>query len=81
MRVTAKFKVYSVSTIDYGTGKETQVDMSPDYAEGRNAEWAAATPTGNIRLTISPTKTSATNLFKPGTALTVTFEAEDKDVS
>ncbi len=46
--VTAKFKVGRISDM----GWATEVELTPDYADGRNKEWAAATPAGMIRMTI-----------------------------
>lgn len=46
--VSAKFKVSRVNQM----GWATEVEMTPDYAEGRNKEWAEATPAGMIRMTI-----------------------------
>lgn len=61
--VTAKFKVSRVSAfgtsfpeflekLEAGEAVQAEVEMTPDYAQGKNAEWAAATPSGVIRLTI-----------------------------
>lgn len=68
--VTAKFKVNRVSPMAWAT----EVEMTPDYAQGRNAEWAAATPAGMIRLTVANDKAAA--LFEEGAPYTVTFERE-----
>jgi len=51
-----------------------EVELVPDYGEGRNAEWAAATPAGMIRLTIK--NELAADQFEEGQAYTVTFEKE-----
>lgn len=48
MAVTAKFKVSRKANM----GWATEVELTPDYADGRNKEWAEATPAGMIRLTI-----------------------------
>lgn len=82
MAVTAKFKVARKiplgPTFDAETGKwsETapwgwEIELTPDYAEGRNAEWAAATPSGMIRMTIK--NELAAEQFGAGDAYTVTF--------
>lgn len=71
MRVTAKFKANRVTPM----GWATEVEMTPDYAQGRNSEWAAATPAGMIRLTVANEK--AASLFVEGKPYTVTFEAEE----
>jgi len=70
MVVTAKFKVSRKS--DMGWAHE--VELVPDYAQGRNAEWAEATPAGMIRLTIK--NELAAEQFAEGEAYTVTFERE-----
>ena len=48
MAVSAKFVVSRITDM----GWATEVEMTPDYAHGRNKEWAAATPAGMIRMTI-----------------------------
>jgi hypothetical protein len=70
MAVTAKFKVHRQLQYDWAT----EVELVPDYAEGRNKEWAAATPAGMIRMTIK--NEVAAEQFKEGQAFTVTFEPE-----
>jgi hypothetical protein len=70
MKVTAKFKVNRATKM----GWATEVEMTPDYADGRNAEWAELTPAGMCRLTIK--NELAAQEFTEGRALTVTFEAE-----
>jgi hypothetical protein len=68
MPVSAKFKVARVIPSDWAT----EVEMTPDYAQGRNKEWSEATPSGTIRLTI--TNKAAIDQFPQGSAQTVTFE-------
>lgn len=70
MAVTAKFKVTRRSEMGWGT----EVEMTPDYAQGRNAEWATATPAGMIRMTIKNDDTAA--MFPEGSFQTVTFVQE-----
>jgi hypothetical protein len=69
--VTAKFKVNRVSNMDWAT----EIEMVPDYAEGRNKEWEAATPAGMIRMTIK--NELAAKQFKEGQPVTVIFAPED----
>lgn len=71
MAVTAKFRVSRRTEMDWAT----EVELVPDYAQGRNAEWAAATPAGMIRMTIK--NELAAKQFADGQPFTVTFEAED----
>lgn len=68
--VTAKFKVARKTDM----GWATEIELTPDYAQGRNAEWAEATPAGMIRLTIK--NELAAEQFTEGAAYTVTFEIE-----
>jgi hypothetical protein len=71
-RVTAKFKV--ARKTDMGWAHE--VEFTPDYADGRNAEWAEATPAGMIRMTIK--NEVAAEQFEEGAPYTVTFEREQE---
>lgn len=50
--------------------------FQPDYGQGRNAEWAAATPA--LALSMSIKKELADKLRK-GQRFTVTFTPEDED--
>lgn len=68
--VTAKFKVSRKADMNWAH----EVELVPDYAEGRNKEWAAATPAGMIRLTIK--NELAAEQFVEGQGYTVTFQAE-----
>lgn len=69
--VTAKFKVARKSDMDWAH----EVELTPDYAGGRNAEWAAATPAGMIRLTIK--NELAADQFTVGASYTVTFQIDE----
>lgn len=44
--------------------------FSPDYAEGRNAEWALATPSLSLTMTVNG---DAAQHFAAGTAYTLQF--------
>lgn len=70
MAVTAKFKVSRRTEMDWAT----EIELTPDYAQGRNSEWAAATPAGMIRMTIK--NELAAERFQQGDSFTVTFEKE-----
>lgn len=74
MAVTAKFKVSRKVDYDYAA----EIEFVPDYAQGRNAEWAAATPAGMIRMTVG--NPAAREQFVEGAAYTVTFEKEEEVV-
>ena len=81
--VTAKFKVSRVSPMGGGTRTNadgtteevepwaTEVEMTPDYAQGANKQWAEATPAGMCRLTI--TNKAALELLPLGEELTIYF--------
>jgi hypothetical protein len=80
MSVTAKFKVSRISDMGWGT----EIEMVPDYANGRNKEWATSTPAGMIRMTIK--NDLAAEVFKKdidengsqtGKAFTILFEPEE----
>jgi len=71
MAVTAKFKVARRTDMNWAT----EIELVPDYAQGRNAEWAEATPAGMIRLTIK--NELAAQQFEEGAAYTVLFEREE----
>ena len=75
MSVTAKFKVSRVTPMQWGDPDVIEVEFTPDYASGRNAEWAKFTPAGVIRLTCG--NPSANEQFQQGRAFTVTFDPED----
>lgn len=78
MSVTARF-VVSRKTPMGGVQDESgawttdpwayEVEMTPDYAQGSNEEWKAASPSGVFRITIDPTKTRALDQLEPGTKL------------
>lgn len=71
--VTAKFKVNRNTPM----GWATEVEMTPDYAQGRNAQWAAATPAGMCRLTIKSDDPAIAEFFAEGRPLTLTFTPDD----
>lgn len=53
--VTARFKVSRVTEYardDDGNLTSAEVEMTPDYANGRNEDWKQATPAGVIRMTV-----------------------------
>ena len=63
--VTARLRVSRVSTWGPKDGEWTnaEVEMTPDYADGKNKEWSEATPAGVLRLTM---KRSVAELFPEG---------------
>lgn len=52
--VTARFKVSRITPMgEPDKPWATEVEMTPDYANGANKEWSQATPSGVCRLTIT----------------------------
>lgn len=72
MSITAKFKVNRA--VDMGWG--TEVEMTPDYAQGRNVEWSKATPAGMCRLTVTDEAAAARFAAHEGKPVTLTFELD-----
>jgi len=72
--ITAKITCNSKQT--YGPADEPMATVSfmPDYMDGRNKEWAAATPTLNLSMTV---KGSVADQFEPGKKYTLTFEENE----
>lgn len=70
MAVTAKFKVNRKTDMNWAH----EIELTPDYADGRNKEWSAATPAGMIRLTIK--NELAAEQFEVNKGYTVTFEQD-----
>lgn len=67
---TAKVKVANRGEIsDY-----TPVTFVPDYEGGRNAEWAAATPSLSLTMSV---KQEIAEFLTPGAAWMLRFEPED----
>jgi hypothetical protein len=83
--VTARFRVTRVTPqgctqeeIDSGdkTPYAYEVEMTPDYAGGRNKQWAEATPQGVCRMLI--TNLSAVEALPLGSHQHITFETVDE---
>lgn len=72
MAVTARFKVSRVTPMG---SKETpwahEIELTPDYANGANSEWAEATPSGVCRLTV--TNDAAVEQLPEGSAVEIVF--------
>ena len=79
MSVTAKFKVQRVTPQSSFGGRNgeivesAEVELVPDYADGRNKEWSYYTPSGVIRMNVNG---PALQQFTQGQAFTVTFDPE-----
>ena len=69
--VTAK-----VTCVRKDTGWQDSVALtfSPDYADGRNAEWAQATPSLSLTMTV---KAEVAEHFELNGKYTLTFEPSD----
>jgi hypothetical protein len=82
--VTARFKVtrvtpQGVTEEEIEAGKKPyayEVEMTPDYAGGRNKQWAEATPQGVCRLLI--TNLAAVDALPLGSSQHVTFATVDE---
>lgn len=69
-KVTAKVRVSSKEQASGGV----QVTFSPDYSDGRNKEWAVATPALSLVMTVKP---EVADHFESGGAYTLTFEKSE----
>lgn len=73
IEVTAKIECTSKSL--WQDGETASLSFAPDYADGRNAEWAAATPALNLSMTV---KGGVSELFGQGRKYTLTFTPADE---
>jgi hypothetical protein len=75
MKVTAKV-VCQTKNGEAGEGEDRTVNVSfvPDYADGRNAEWARWTP--GLSLTMG-LRGAVADQFEVGKAYTLTFTEQD----
>ena len=70
--VTARFIVSRHTPL--GNPEEpwaVEVEMTPDYGQGRNEEWKAASPSGVFRISIDPQKTKALDQLPVGEHLEI----------
>lgn len=74
--ISAKFRVTGVVDMKWPGQTCKEVTLTPDYGDGKNSEWATATPSGVIRMTI--TNPSALEQLENGTAVSVLFTPEPK---
>jgi len=76
MDVTAKVVVGTKETRNEGTPYEqVYLGFAVDYADGRNKEWAVATPALTVAMTVKP---EVALHFLPGAAYTLTFSPSDE---
>jgi hypothetical protein len=70
MSVTAKVRC----TRSVVSGDQVMFEFGPDYQDGRNAEWAAATPALSLSITV---REDVAHHFAEGQSYTLTFTKED----
>lgn len=73
--VTAKVRISSVQKPGGAGPGSTTVHFSPDYDDGRNKEWAVATPSLSLSMTVKDEV--AEQHFSAGDAFTLTFGKEE----
>lgn len=67
-RFTAKTKIH---TREGGGSGTVRLTFEPDYGQGKNAEWAEATPSLHIAMNV---KTDVAEGIEVGDTFTLTFE-------
>jgi hypothetical protein len=72
--VTAKVICQSKSVSGEGDSRQAILTFNPDYADGRNKEWAMATPHLSLSMTL---KGDVADSFKQGSRYTLQFVEED----
>lgn len=72
--VTAKVTCSQKVETGEGDSRQALVSFAPDYAEGRNKEWAYLTPHLSLTMTL---KGEAADLFEFGKPYTLTFVESD----
>lgn len=77
-QVTAKVVCNSKSESGEGAGRQASLGFCPDYADGRNKEWAAATPHLSLSMTVVG---PVADLFNQGDRLTLTFTTDEPAVA
>jgi len=73
-RITAKVRCNLKQEYRSGPDSWATLGFMPDYGDGSNQEWAAATPHLDLRMTV---KGELGQAFEPGQAYTLTFEPGD----
>jgi hypothetical protein len=68
--VTAKVVCQNKTETGEGAARQATVAFAPDYADGRNKAWAAATPSLSLTMTLNG---EAADLFEAGKAYTLNF--------
>lgn len=72
MKTTAKIKLTGKEP--WGSDGAHHLTFQPDYQDGRNKEWASATPALSLTMTV---KGDVAEHFEVGTAYTLTFEPDE----
>jgi hypothetical protein len=72
-QITAKIKLDHVQRPGGGGEGTTTLRFQPDYADGRNKEWAMATPSLSLAMTV---KDAVAEQFNQGDAYTLTFSQD-----
>lgn len=72
--ITAKVRCSSKTVTGDGDNQQASVTFSPDYGQGRNAEWALATPYLDLRMMLNG---RAAGLFEQGAAYELQFVETD----
>jgi len=68
--ITAKVRCTRKVELGEGDNRSATVNFGPDYANGRNQEWALATPHLSLSMTLNG---KAADLFEPRRAYTLQF--------
>jgi hypothetical protein len=73
--ITAKVKCASKTETGDNEARQAVVSFQPDYADGRNKEWAMATPTLSFQMTLNGSKA---DLVELGQAYTLQLVKNDE---
>lgn len=73
--ITAKVKCQTKTESGEGDKRQAVVSFAADYNDGRNREWASATPTLSLSMTLNG---EAADLFEEGAAYTLQFVEADE---
>jgi hypothetical protein len=71
--ITAKVKCFFKEATGEGDNRTATVKFEPDYAQGRNKEWAMATPYLSLTMQLNA---NATDLFEQNKCYTLQFVEE-----
>lgn len=53
MAISARFFIYEITRTPSASGRVGVVKLRPAYAAGANRQWAAATPSGEMWMTVN----------------------------